>query len=572
MHLPEVKLKKILLDSDVVNETDFISAQDEAKRLGQTTAEILISRGDVTEEFLLELLGSSFKLNLIDLKKNQPTAEAVESVSESFAKSHSLIIFENKSTLKVAMRDPLDLGIINFLEKKFSKPVEPYLTSSASLKFGLKHYKKEIGKEFNQIIQENLRKFNPINGDQEINEADLGKLAEALPVISILDNIIDHAVSLNASDIHFEPLPNSLLVRFRVDGVLEEILNLQKLIENVLVARVKVLANMQVDEHRTPQDGRFHFENSEGSMIDLRVNIIPIMHGEKVEMRLLKNSARPLTFEDLGMEAKSIKLVMDEIQKPHGMVLVTGPTGHGKTTTLYSILHILNTPKVNITTIEDPIEYEIMRVNQTQVNSKAGITFGSGLRALLRQNPDIIMVGEIRDNETVEIAVHAALTGHLVLSSLHTNDAASALPRLLDMGAPAFLLSSTVNVIIAQRLVRRICTSCINSFKITAEIKSLIAAQIKASGDKHIKSIPKSLYRGKGCNLCNHTGFLGQIGIYEVLPVSDNLREMILGSRTVGEIKKAAISEGLTTMFEDGLQKVEKGITTIDEVLRVVRE
>jgi len=572
VHLPEVKLKKILLDSDVVNETDFISAQDEAKRLGQTTAEILISRGDVTEEFLLELLGSSFKLNLIDLKKNQPTAEAVESVSESFAKSHSLIIFENKSTLKVAMRDPLDLGIINFLEKKFSKPVEPYLTSSASLKFGLKHYKKEIGKEFNQIIQENLRKFNPINGDQEINEADLGKLAEALPVISILDNIIDHAVSLNASDIHFEPLPNSLLVRFRVDGVLEEILNLQKLIENVLVARVKVLANMQVDEHRTPQDGRFHFENSEGSMIDLRVNIIPIMHGEKVEMRLLKNSARPLTFEDLGMEAKSIKLVMDEIQKPHGMVLVTGPTGHGKTTTLYSILHILNTPKVNITTIEDPIEYEIMRVNQTQVNSKAGITFGSGLRALLRQNPDIIMVGEIRDNETVEIAVHAALTGHLVLSSLHTNDAASALPRLLDMGAPAFLLSSTVNVIIAQRLVRRICTSCINSFKITAEIKSLIAAQIKASGDKHIKSIPKSLYRGKGCNLCNHTGFLGQIGIYEVLPVSDNLREMILGSRTVGEIKKAAISEGLTTMFEDGLQKVEKGITTIDEVLRVVRE
>jgi type II secretory ATPase GspE/PulE/Tfp pilus assembly ATPase PilB-like protein len=386
-----------------------------------------------------------------------------------------------------------------------------------------------------------------------------------------LDNVIDHAVALSTSDIHFEPLEHELLVRFRIDGIMQEILTLPKAIAPILVARVKILGSMQIDEHRMPQDGRFSFEMDDGGNIDVRVNIMPVFHGEKVEMRILKSSARPLTLKDLGMSDEGITLLYNEIKKPHGMILVTGPTGHGKTTTLYAVLHILNTPAVNITTIEDPVEYEFPRVNQTQVNPKAGITFANGLRALLRQNPDIIMIGEIRDNETVEIAIHAALTGHLVLSSLHTNDAPSALPRLLDMGAPAFLLSSTVNMVIAQRLVRRICTSCIESYPASPEIMRLIKAQIELAGDT-VASVPATLFRGKGCKVCGNSGFQGQVGIFELFRINDSVREMILREAPISEVRKKAIEDGMTTMFEDGLTKVEKGVTTIEEILRVVKE
>jgi len=383
---------------------------------------------------------------------------------------------------------------------------------------------------------------------------------------------MEHAAQLSASDIHFEPLPRELLVRYRIDGVLHEILSLPKPVDPILVARVKVLANLQIDEHRIPQDGRFRFDLETGGNVDIRVNIMPVMNGEKVEMRLLKSAAKPLTMEELGVSKEASGIIKKEITKPHGMILVTGPTGHGKTTTLYAILHILNTPRVNITTIEDPIEYEITRVNQTQVNAKAGITFANGLRSLLRQNPDIIMVGEIRDNETVDISIHAALTGHLVLSSLHTNDAPSALPRLLDMGAPAFLLASTVNLVVAQRLVRRICESCIESSTITPEIERLIRAQLALSNEHHIKAIPKILYKGRGCNVCGGSGFRGQIGIFEVFMVSENIRQLLLRLAPVSEIRSKAIEEGMITMFEDGLKKVERGVTTIEEILRVVRE
>ena len=328
---------------------------------------------------------------------------------------------------------------------------------------------------------------------------------------------------------------------------------------------------MQIDEHRVPQDGRFRFDMDDGGSIDVRVNIMPVFHGEKVEMRILKGAARPLTLKDLGVSDEGIAVLHNEIKKPHGMILVTGPTGHGKTTSLYAILQILNTPSVNITTIEDPVEYEFPRVNQTQVNPKAGITFANGLRALLRQNPDIIMIGEIRDNETVEIAIHAALTGHLVLSSLHTNDATSALPRLLDMGAPAFLLSSTVNIVIAQRLVRRICASCTESYPASPEIVRLIQAQMALSGNKEA-AIPSTLYRGRGCKVCGNSGFQGQIGIFELFRVTDAIRELILREATVGEIRKKAVEDGMTTMFEDGLDKGERGVTTIEEILRVVNE
>jgi type IV pilus assembly protein PilB len=572
MHITDEKLKDILVSqAEIIDDDTFSSARDEALRMGQTIPDVLIGNGRITEDYLAELLTPYFGAPRIDLRHIDIPTEVLELIPENYAKSKNAVVFEiseneGRKVAKVAMLDPLDYEAIEFLRVKLGAFVQPYLATPTSLRFALNQYKRQIGAQFNEIISENAQKFLSSSG-----ETDLVKLAEAVPIVTILDNVISNAVAMNASDIHFEPMQNELLIRYRIDGVMREILTLHKVIESTLVARVKILADLQIDEHRLPQDGRFKFELYEGVTIDIRVSIVPVLYGEKVEMRLLKSSTRPLSLEDVGLSKETIKIVSEEIRKPHGMILVTGPTGSGKTTTLYAVLHILNTTKVNITTIEDPIEYEIPRVNQMQVNTKLGVTFANGLRSLLRQNPDIIMVGEIRDNETAEIAVHAALTGHLVLSSLHTNDAPSALPRLLDMGVPSFLLSSTVNMVVAQRLVRRICQFCIASIPMTPAIKQLIDAQIAATGVAGVR-YPASLFKGKGCRVCGNTGYLGQVGIFEVLIVSDTIRELVMRNATAGEILKEAVKEGMTPMFEDGLKKVESGITTIDEVLRVVRE
>ena len=571
MHITEAKLKELLLETNIINEEVFNRAKEESFRTGQSVANILVGSGEVSEDYLAEVLDPYFNTPNIDLRKMVINKDLLEQVPETMAKSKGIVLFEldkEKGVGKVAMLDPFDFETIEFLRAKFGVWIEVYRTTPTSLKFAIKQYKKTIGTTFNQTIAENVQKFLSMGG-----ETDIAKLAETVSIITILDSILEHAFTLNASDIHFEPLAKKeILVRFRVDGVLQEILSLNEIIQPILVARVKILANLQIDEHRIPQDGRFKFTLDDGSSVDMRVNVMPVMYGEKVEMRLLKSSARPLSLSDLGLSAKGIASVEEEIKKPHGMILVTGPTGHGKTTTLYSILHMLNTPRVNITTIEDPIEYSVAGINQTQVNAKAGVTFGSGLRALLRQNPDIIMIGEIRDNETVEISVHAALTGHLVLSSLHTNDAPSAIPRLIDMGAPPFLLASTVNVIIAQRLVRKICSSCVESYKISGPVTQLIKIQLDAVKKKKAHVIPDKLYRGKGCNVCNKTGFTGQVGVFEIFRVSEGIRTLILQSASVEDIRKQAIKEGMTTMFEDGFDKAERGVTTIEEVLRVVSE
>lgn len=570
MHITQDNLKSIVLETGLVSEEDFAFIVEESRRSEQSIVNILIGTGKVSEDYLAELLSPYYGASIVNLKKEIIDQATLELIPEVYAKSKNIVLFgydRKNGIARLAMLDPFDYDTIEYVRAKLNVWVEVSLTTLTSLRYGFKQYNKKIGMEFNEIISENIEQSLVI-----AVEKDLSKTATAVPIVTILDNVIERAIAFSTSDIHFEPLEHELLVRFRIDGIMHEILSLPKVIAPILVARVKILANLQIDEHRAPQDGRFRFEMDDGSNIDVRVNIMPIFHGEKVEMRLLKNSARPLTLKDLGMSDDGTAILYSEIKKPHGMILVTGPTGHGKTTTLYAILHILNTPSVNITTIEDPVEYEFPRVNQTQVNSKAGITFANGLRALLRQNPDIIMIGEIRDNETVEIAVHAALTGHLVLSSLHTNDAPSALPRLLDMGAPAFLLSSTVNLVIAQRLVRRICTSCTESYSASPETTRLIKAQINLLGDENITNIPKTLYRGKGCNVCGNSGFQGQVGIFEMFCVTDAIREFILREAPVGEVRKKAIKDGMVTMFEDGLNKVEKGVTTIEEILRVVKE
>lgn len=570
MHISEEKLKNILLESGVVEEAAFKQSKAESARSGQTLLDVLIGKGYLTEDYLTELLQSYFEVPKIDLKMVTTPKATLELIPETFAKAKNVVLFEFDEAKKIAscaMLDPIDYETIDYLAFKLNAWVKPFLTTPSSLKYGFKQYKKEIGQAFEEIITENVQQLLDDKGEENLT-----KMAQAIPIVTILDNIIEHAVVLNASDIHFEPLPKQVLIRYRIDGILHDILTLDTALESILVARVKVLANLQIDEHRTPQDGRFRFEMEQGSVVDIRVSIMPIMHGEKVEMRLLKSSKRPFSLDELGLSGEAITIVSSEIKKPHGMILVTGPTGHGKTTTLYAIMNILNTPEVNITTIEDPIEYEMARINQTQVNVRAGITFANGLRALLRQNPDIIMIGEIRDNDTVEIAVHAALTGHLVLSTLHTNDAPSALPRLLDMGAPAFLLASTVNLVIAQRLVRRICASCVSSYPLSGEIKKILTSQIALSKEVGKEAIPATLYKGKGCKVCGHSGFSGQVGIFELLKVSDSIRSLLLKLTPVMEIRQQAIKEGMKSMFEDGLEKVEKGVTTIEEVLRVAHE
>ncbi|MEI7765712.1 MAG: GspE/PulE family protein, partial [bacterium] len=506
---------------------------------------------------------------VVNLLKEKIDKNTLELLPEVYAKAKNAILFsydKQNGIVKLAMIDPYDYDTIEYIRAKFNAWVEPYLITNSSLHYGFKQYKQKMNVGFEQVISDNVEQSLTL-----AKEKDLSKTAAAVPIVTILDNIMEQAITLNSSDIHFEPLEHELLVRFRVDGIMSEVLSLPVDIAPILVARVKILASLQIDEHRIPQDGRFRFEMQDNSNIDVRVNIMPIFHGEKVEMRLLKNSARPLTLKDLGFSDEAGIILAEEIKKPHGMILVTGPTGHGKTTTLYAILHILNTPLVNITTIEDPIEYEFPRVNQTQVNIKTGITFANGLRALLRQNPDIIMIGEIRDDETVEIAIQAALTGHLVLSSLHTNDAPSAVPRLVDMKAPLFLLSSTINLVIAQRLVRKICTSCIESYEPSAETITFIKGQIELSGNT-IVDIPNRIYRGHGCNVCENSGFLGQIGIFEVFVVSEDIRKLIVSGADVSDLRKKAIADGMITMFRDGLNKVEKGITTIEEIMRVVNE
>jgi type II secretory ATPase GspE/PulE/Tfp pilus assembly ATPase PilB-like protein len=387
----------------------------------------------------------------------------------------------------------------------------------------------------------------------------------------LVNNTLSYAASLNASDIHIEILEDTILIRFRIDGILHEILRIPKEVHPAIVARIKLLAALKVDEHQKPQDGRFRFQSG-SSILDVRVSVIPTLYGEKIVMRLLPATQRPLSLSELGMLEDTAKIVEENMKKTYGMFLVCGPTGSGKTTTLYAILNMLNRPEVNIVTVEDPIEYNIKYINQVQINPVAGITFASGLRSILRQDPNIIMVGEIRDQETAEIAVNAALTGHLLLSSLHTNDAPTAVPRLIDMKVPPFLVAAVLNLVIAQRLVRRICLDCIESYTPSPEfIKSLEeqSKDLKIPGFE----VPKILYRGKGCKTCSGTGYKGRMGIFEAFEVDENIRKIIISPDfSIDLLNMAARKNGMITMFEDGLRKAALGMTTIEEVLRVIRE
>lgn len=579
IHITPDELKKALLSSGFIDEKQFNSALKEAQESDRDITHVLIEHGDLSEEYLAQILADYFQVKFVSLAKIKIPEEDVKLLPEEMAKSRKMIVFgrqkENgQDVLKLAMVDPGDINAFDFAEKHTGLKAIPYIVTETDLREALGVYKKSIASDFSKIIEQNVAK-SKAQGENIL------EMAKDLPVINILDTVIEYAIAQRASDIHLERLPKEFMIRFRVDGLLRDIISLPVAIHPALIARVKILADLKIDEHRIPQDGRFRYE-SEHHSTAIRVSIIPAFYGEKVVMRLLEESERFLTLEELGFSDRDLKTVSAAIKRPHGMLLSTGPTGSGKTTTLYTILHLLNRPEVNISTIEDPIEYDIKRINQIQVNPKIGLTFADGLRSLLRQDPDILMVGEIRDKETAEMAIHSALTGHLLLSTLHTNDASGAIPRLLDIGVEPFLLASTLNVVVAQRLVRKICQNCVISVKLSAKdlenLKNqLVGLEIEGEGTTAKTALPKvklptKIYKGKGCEQCGGSGFRGRIGIFEVLNNSAAIQNLTIERASAEKIKAQALKEGMKTMLEDGFRKVEAGLTTLDEVLRVTRE
>lgn len=567
IHIPTQKLREQLLKDSLISESKFDELKKEADRMGQDLAELLISRNVIRRGYYYNILSDYFGTEMANLENKTISQDVLKLVPEEIARERRVIVFgEDENAVFVAMEDPTDINTIEFLKKRLKRDIKPFLALPEDIDKGFVLYGAELSRDFKKLIEENIAASlrSRARGVEE-------KAAE-IPIVSIADNIISYAHALRASDAHLEMLEDEVLLRYRIDGVLREITRMPKSISPAIVARFKLLAGLKLDEHYTPQDGRFR-QKIGPDLVDLRVSVVPTSNGEKVVMRLLAATQRPLSLEDLGMSPEMVKVVRKNIEKTYGMLLVTGPTGSGKTTTLYSILNMLNHPEVNIVTIEDPIEYNMKYLNQTQVNTQAGITFATGLRAFLRQDPDIILVGEIRDEETADIAVNAALTGHLVLSTLHTNDAPTAIPRLFDLKVAPFLSAAVLNALMAQRLVRQICTACIYSYAPGPELAETVAEQLKLLGLRTAFKVPKRLYRGKGCNSCGDSGYRGRIGIFEILDVTEDVRKVIVNENfTLDQLRETARKDGMITMFEDGLSKVERGMTTIEEVLRVIRE
>lgn len=569
------QLKLILIENKVATAEQVDATARQAVEKHTTLQEELVSENIISESLLYETLASAWKLPFVDLSNMNIRRDVLSLLPEPIVQVHNLAAYEASPTeVKVAMVDPEDLEIVDFVRKKTGLKVTVAITTPSSIKAVLKLYHRGLKAEFEHITKTPVESGN--------TPEDLKQLATDVPVIRVVDTLLEYAVFEGASDIHIEPCENDTVVRYRVDGVLREVMTLPKKVQPGVVARIKILANLKIDEHRLPQDGRFKVHTNDYN-VAFRVSILPVFDGEKVVLRLLNESAQILTLEQLGLQPSVFNRLKRNMTKPHGQIFVSGPTGSGKTTTLYTVLNILNTPKVNVSTIEDPIEYRMPGVNQTQVNPKIGMTFAAGLRALLRQDPNIIMVGEIRDEETAEISAHAALTGHLVLSTIHTNDAVTVLPRLTEMKVPTFLIASTTNLIVAQRLVRKICQHCIESFTLSRQAVMDLEKQINVDYllDTLVKGgaiLPKQkvdellFYRGRGCRSCNNEGYKGRIGIYEALEMTEPIVHAMLSNSKSDEIRRIAIEGGMLTMIQDGFLKAKAGITTIGEVLRVTKE
>lgn len=577
-----LKQKKILTESK-------LSALAEEKVQAKSQAiweDFLVEKKAVTETQLLEIKAEMSNVPVVDLMNQEIAQEVLNLVPEPIAHRHRVISFaKTKEELSLAMMDPDDIQTKEFIQKKTGLKIKTFLIGKTSLDFGLSKYHVSLEKEMNHLFtgeSNGLVATKDGASEEDLNDG-LKKMAEEIPVIRVVDTLLEYAVFEHASDIHIEPQENAVTVRYRIDGVLHDVMTLPKVIQGAIVARIKVLSNLKIDEHRLPQDGRFKIEKN-GYKFSLRVSTIPIFDGEKVVIRLLDESTKASTLDDLGFQKSALEAIRRNIKKPHGMLLVTGPTGSGKSTTLYTVLTMLNTKSVNISTIEDPVEYRIVGANQMQVNPKINLTFALGLRALLRQDPNIIMIGEIRDKETAEEAMHAAMTGHLVFSTLHTNSAAAALPRLLDIGMEPYLVASTLNAVLAQRLVRVICKDCqvpMEVDKVTQEtleklfhLDKLLPVMIK-EGVVNAKTKDFSelkFFHGQGCDKCNHSGYKGRVGIHEILEITPKIGDMIMERKSSGEIQDEAEKDSMVLLWQDGFIKAVQGITTIEEILRVSKE
>lgn len=553
MLLPNEQIKILLYRAGVDQKTldDLIVYTNNARTSLQDAA---IEKDVVTDERLGILIAEHIRVPFVALSKITIPENIYRIIPERIARKYKIIaFFRDTEGIKIAMSDPTDTKFQEIIAKKTGQKVIPYLATERDIQNTLRLYRKELKKSFDELIQDEINNKNSSIGDA--------------PIAKIVDLLIAYAYRDKASDIHIEPEENNLLVRFRIDGILHDVLSLDKKLHERILTRIKILSRLRTDEHLSAQDGKMRLVVDDDNL-DLRVSIIPMTEGENAVLRLLHSHFRQFTLHDLGMNERDLKKVINAIDKSTGMILSSGPTGSGKTTTIYALLKILNTREKNITTIEDPVEYRIRGVNQIQVNPKTNLTFAEGLRSILRQDPNDIFVGEIRDSETAGVAVNAALTGHLVVSTLHTNDAATSLPRLIDMKVEPFLVASTVSIIIAQRLVRKICESCkIENRVIRQDIEKHISKEMI------LKYFPIGeeivIYKGKGCKTCHFTGYLSRIGVFEVLEITEKIRLLISEKKNSSVITKEAIAEGMTTMLDDGLDKISKGLTTFEEVLRV---
>jgi len=599
MRIADSLVEKLLAKSQQLSKEQLAELHQQETAEKKPLQDLVIKNNLLSEKDLTKLYADEIEVPFVELNAKEIKHETLKQLPERIARQYNAVVFDlqQDGTKLVAMADPDDIQALNFLQKQLGANIKVHITTESLLQAALDQYRGNISSELTKVIADEA-------GIEEAEEVDESDLAEDSPVAQTVNIIIEYGVKAGASDIHIEPREDYVVVRYRIDGLLREANKLPRKLLGALVSRIKILSNLKIDEHRAPQDGRFKVEVS-GQVYALRVSTLPILDGEKVVMRILNESSKPADLTELGFWGKALQDLKHAIVQPHGMVLVTGPTGSGKSTTLFSVLSSLNTPNVNISTVEDPVEYHIVGANQTQVNPIAGMTFEGGLRALLRQDPNIIMVGEVRDGQTADLAVQAALTGHLVFSTLHTNNAATCLPRLLEMGVEPFLIASTVRVIVAQRLVRRLCVDCREPYAPDATVLKQLDKSFHLDDNGGIKQmhdleglalqdgIGKSptgkadtdqlsstatsigrLWKAHddGCDRCNHNGYKGRIGIYEVLSNTSAVQKMIVANSTSEDIEKTAIGEQMLTMQLDGLIKSLRGQTTIEEVLRVTSQ
>ncbi|MBI2798145.1 type II/IV secretion system protein [Candidatus Saccharibacteria bacterium] len=590
----ERKIEELVTAGKYVTRDRLDQIKLDAAKSGKGLIQRLVELRLLTDEQATMLVAQASGIPYVDLSKISIPDNVLALIPRDSAEANAVVAFGLKDgKLDVAMVDPENLQTIDFISRKTGYPVSAYMATKPQIESWIRRYTSDLGQEVSEALgnepgpEANLQNEAAKKFDAKDSKK-LATIVQDAPITRALNTILEYAINAHASDIHIEPREKDLKIRFRIDGILREVMSLPKSTEPALISRIKILSNLKIDEHRIPQDGQAEFRKG-GKEVDMRIAIAPISFGEQVVIRLLDKTDSLLKLEGLGFKGRSFRMIKRGIERPHGMILSTGPTGSGKSTTLYAVIQEIKSEKINIVTLEDPVEYHVAGVNQMQVNNAVGLTFANGLRSILRQDPNVIMVGEIRDHETADLAVQSALTGHLVLSTLHTNSAAGVLPRLLDMGIEPYLIASTVNTVIGQRLVRKICNKCRKAYQASPAAVQLInkilgpllpqdqAQQLKLAGDLGYEHLPMhsqtayTLYKGEGCTECQD-GYKGRTGIYEVFEINQSIEHLLLNRATTVEIQKQAVKDGMVTMQQDGLLKALSGATTLEEVARVATD